>query len=86
MLEKECKDSCNFDEDEQFFFNNLEEIKRKYGEETYVAICNGKIVDCDGYKMNLYERTLITYGSSRLLIERVKDYKKSHLESLEGAD
>jgi len=61
-LEKECK----------FFESNIDKIRKQYGETTYIAIHDQKIIDSDPDKFVLAKK----YPNRVLLITSIKDYNR----------
>ena len=69
-----------FGREHDFFESNLDDIRRKYGNETYVAIYQKKIVGSDEDKNRLSERISKKYSNKYVLITSPRDVDTTSLD------
>lgn len=59
-----------------YFKEHLEEIKEKYGEDTYVAIYKKDIIGSGTNRSNLLKRVKELHQNEVVLVQRYKDYDR----------
>lgn len=58
----------------KYFDNHIEDIVKRFGEDTFVAISGEQVVDHDANMFDLTMRFTKNYGNKPALITSVRDY------------
>ncbi|MDO8508731.1 MAG: hypothetical protein Q7S27_03550 [Nanoarchaeota archaeon] len=65
--------TSDFESNREYFLDNILDIRKRYGDQLYVAICDEREVGFGTNEDDLFKRLEMRYGS-KIYIRRVKDF------------